>query len=349
MALSHENTNTTTNAIYRMYAQRNAKQAKRGYLGWSQIGKPCNRALWMSFRWAKQDSIDGRMARLFDTGHREEERVINDLRAIGCTVYAIDPNTGKQYGVSDHGGHFRGHLDLVALGLPEDPKTFTLVDVKTIKSKKFDQLLKDGMEKMYPEYAAQAHGYMGHQGLTQAMFIFVCKDDDRIHCELFAYDKAVFEKYSARALAIIQSQEPPQRISNDPSWYECKWCDYSAMCHGSAVPAPTCRSCAHATPEMDGDARWSCAKHKADLLFGNQLLGCESHVYIPALIGFAQVVDATDEHVVYEVNGRFFKNGTPPACYSSKEIHACQDKALLVEESKFINDMRQQFGAEIVG
>ena len=189
----------------------------------------------------------------------------------------------------------------------------------------------------------------GDDGCRRALYIAVNKDTDEIYTERVEYSKSTAQAIVDKAKAIIQSVEPPQRISNDASWYECKWCDYSAMCHGSAVPEPTCRSCVHATPEMDGDARWSCAKRKFNLSFDEQLRGCDTHRYIPSLLGFAHVVDATDEHVTYECNGRFFKNGTPPAGYSSKEIHACQDKALLVAESKFINDMRQKFGAEIVG
>lgn len=354
MALMPENINTTAHAIHNMYAERVAKQENRGYLGWSQIGKPCDRALWFSFRWAGKRAIPGRVARLFDTGHREEARVIEDLRAIGCTVFAFDPDTGKQYGVSSLGGHFKGHLDLVALGLPEAPKTYHLVDVKTIKTSKFNQLLKDGMEKMYPEYWAQAHGYMGHQQLERAMFIFVCKDDDRIHCERFNYDKAVFEKYTAKAEKIIQAVEPPIGISTDPTYYECKFCDYHALCHTAAVPAPNCRSCAHSTPELDGNARWSCGQHKVDIPDEQQRLGCDNHLYIPTLLVKTAVpVDGTDTSVTYQTaQGAQFTNGDPaidPTHISSVEIHAVQDKAVLgsVTDNDFLMSMRTQFDARM--
>ena len=355
MALMPENTNTTAHGIHNMYAERVAKQENRGDLGWSQIGKSCDRALWLSFRWAGKRAIPGRIARLFDTGHREEARVIDDLRAIGCTVYAFDPDTGKQYGVSSLGGHFKGHLDLVAIGLPEAPKTYHLVDVKTIKTSKFNQLLKDGMEKMYPEYWAQAHGYIGHQQLERAMFIFVCKDDDRIHCERFNYDKAVFDKYTARAEKIIKAVEPPIGISTDPTYYECKFCDHHALCHGTAVPAPTCRSCAFATPELDGDARWSCSRHKADIPDAQQRLGCSSHLFIPVLlVRTASTVDASDTSVTYRTDlGNQFTNGDPaqhPEHLSSAEIYAVQDKAILgsVANDAFLMEMRTKFDGRLV-
>jgi len=345
-------------AIYGHYKLVYGAEKPRGYLGASSIGKSCSRALWYGFRLSKQPSFDGRMYRLFQSGHLQEPRVVADLRAIGCTVYDLDPATGKQWAFSEPstGHHFKGNCDGVVLGVPQAPKAAHILEIKTSGTNAFAELKKHGVEKAKPEHFAQMMIYMhwtiaryGDDGCRRALYVCVNKDTDEIYTERIEYSKATAQAIVDKANAIIQAQEPPQRISNDASWYECKWCDYSAMCHGSAVPAPTCRSCAHASPEMDGDARWTCAKYKADLLFGNQLLGCDAHRYIPAVIGFAQAVDATDGHVVYEVNGRFFKNGTPPNGYSSKEIHACQDKALLVEESKFINDMRRNHGAEIVG
>ena len=351
MALLPENTNTTAHAIYRMHAERNAKQPPRGYLGWSQIGEPCKRQLWYSFRLSKKPNVEGRIARLFDTGHREEDRVIRELEGIGCKVYSIDPNTGGQYGVSSHGGHFKGHLDCVVLGLPEAPKTYHLVDVKTIKSKKFDQLLKDGMQKMYPKYWSQAHGYMGLQGLERAMFIFICKDDDRIHCERFPFDKATFERDMAKALEIINAAEPPARISNDASWFECKFCNFHSLCHGTDMPDVHCRSCAYASPDTDAqNARWVCSHHSKDLSPPDQLIGCDSHRFIPPLLAnFATPSDFQDGKVIYlmkDGSGQF-SNGD----LTSKEIAALHDKASLPNllNDTYIIGLREHFGAEVVG
>ena len=66
----------TVEAIYRVYetkAKRNAQE--REYLGLSAMGSDCDRAIWYSFRWAvPPEGHDGRMLRLFETGHREEAR-----------------------------------------------------------------------------------------------------------------------------------------------------------------------------------------------------------------------------------------------------------------------------------
>jgi len=345
-------------AIYAHYKSVYGAEKPRGYLGASSIGKSCSRALWYGFRLSKQPSFDGRMYRLLQSGHLQEPRVIADLRAIGCTVYDLDPATGKQWSFTEPstGHHFRGNADGVVLGVPQAPKSAHILEIKTSGTKAFAELQKHGVEQAKPEHFAQMMIYMhwtiaryGDDGCRRALYIAVNKDTDEIHTERIEYSKATAQAIVDKANAIIQAQEPPQRLSNDPSYYICKWCDYSDICHGSAVPAPTCRSCAHVTPEMDGDARWSCEKRKLNLSFDEQLRGCDAHRYIPAVIGFAKAVDTDGWSVVYELNGRFFKNGTPPHGYSSKEIHACQDKEFLAVNNQFINQMRHEHGAEIVG
>jgi PD-(D/E)XK nuclease superfamily len=294
--------NTTAAAIYALHEKRTNDEDPRGYLGWSSIGETCPRKLWLSFHWVEKDIFSGRVARLFNSGHREEDRVLQELRDIGCTVFDRDDN-GHQYACENVGGHLRGHLDAVVLGLPEGPQTPTLVDVKTIKSKLFDSLLKQGMQKQYPKYWAQAHGYMGEFNLTRAMFIFVCKDDDRIHCERFAYEPEVHAHYVERARQIIESPEPPPRIHNDPAWHECRFCQFHPHCHEKAVPLENCRTCAHSTPHFSGDASWVCEKYDTNLTFEHQRLACPSHRFIPILLEkHGTLANVEGDDVVYRLH-----------------------------------------------
>ncbi len=48
--------------------------------------------------------------------------------------------------------------------------------------------------------------------------------------------------------------------ANPPTLVNCAACFVMGK-----LPAVNCRTCAHATPELDGKARWSCASHKRDL------------------------------------------------------------------------------------
>lgn len=74
------------------YCDKKWKDENRTHLGFSMIGDECQRKLWYSFRWCKMPKPDPRIKRLFDRGHKEEDRFIDYLRGIGCTVEPFDPN-----------------------------------------------------------------------------------------------------------------------------------------------------------------------------------------------------------------------------------------------------------------
>jgi hypothetical protein len=340
----------TVTAIYTWHQKKNGEESKRAYLGWSELGSPCERALWYSFRMAGSKAFEGRMLRLFDTGHREEDRVLQELRAIGCDVWAKDPQTGQQFACQQFGGHLRGHLDAVVKGLPEAPKTPHLVDVKTANTKKLNELLKKGMKEVYPKYWMQAQGYMGQFSLTRAMYIFVCKDDDRLHTERFEFDESEYLRGLDKAERIIFSPEPPSRLSDDPAWFECKFCDHHDKCHGTQAPAVTCRTCLHATPTDDG--KWACERHDKWLSVDEQRAGCQSHRYIPALLHWADPIDADDKDnwVRYRLkSGGEFVNGQHPQGVESAEIQACTDKsALAMMQDDDVQALRADFGGRII-
>jgi hypothetical protein len=338
MAAIPQPSNTTGAAIHAHHAARVAAEKARDYLGWSALGDECERALWYGFRWVGAKQIDGRLARLFDTGHREEARLLDELRALGYEVWDRDER-GQQFGVSSVNGHLRGHADAVVLGLPEAPKTPHLVDVKTIKAKKFDELLKKGMRALYPKYIAQGLGYCGHMKLDRAAFIFVCKDDDRIHIERFEFDKAEFDKLEAKARRIVFAASPPLRLSDDPAWFACKFCDFHAVCHGDAVPAVNCRTCAYATPVEAGDAgEWRCELGSKKVSQPRDAHDC--HLFIPPLLSkLGEPIDGGENHVIYQAKtGAQFTNGPAPG-FSSIEIRkagpAVLDATMLAAKAAF--------------
>ena len=344
----------TAKAIYEWYERKSASEPGRTYLGWSELGEPCTRALWYSLRWASDKRFDGRMLRLFESGHLEEDRVLQNLRAIGCEVFSRDPQTGGQFGCSSHGGHLKGHLDAVVKGLPEAPKTPHLVDVKTCNSKKFSELLKHGMQKTYPRYWGQAQGYMGEFGLTRGMYIFICKDTDQIHTERFEFDAEEHKRLQAKSTTVIFSPEPPERISNDPAWFGCKFCDHRSTCHATQAPKINCRTCAHATANQSGG--WSCElQNIADLPIETQRAGCEEHRFIPGtLMHWAEPIDADAgaNWIKYRIRdtGKEFTNGRYPQHLHSQEIYDCEDKeALTYMQDEDMQQLRATFDAKVVG
>ena len=104
----------TREAIFTGY-EMDASEGFRTHLGASLIGKACERALWYDFRWTTKAKFPGRVLRLFETGHLAEARLVQNLRRTGATVLEVDPETGRQFRVQAHGGHFGGSLDGVAL------------------------------------------------------------------------------------------------------------------------------------------------------------------------------------------------------------------------------------------
>lgn len=336
----------TLDAIERA-VQAGADDGMRPHLGASQIGKPCERALWYGFRWSAPRQFDARMLRLFARGEREEEVFAALLEAIPAVrVVRIDPATERQY--SFRTGHFGGSMDGAVIGLPDAPLTWHVIEAKTFNAKTFAALVKSGVRKAKPEHWSQMQCYMAWTGIPRALYLAVCKDDDRLHLERIDFDREAAEALFAKAQRIIDAAEPPAGISERPDWYECKLCDYQDMCHWSDVPLPTCRSCAHVTPVADG--AWHCARHGKHLSEAEQKAACQSHRYIPALLkNFADVTDADTEanwiKYRHRVTGDEFINGLPPEGLQSIEIHACADKKALGDAS--VQKWRKECGGRI--
>lgn len=268
---------TTPETIRRIYAhyQTKRKNEHRPHLGGSQIGRECERALWYQFRWAWTPQFEGRMLRLFETGDREEDRIVRNLRDIGVTVWDRDPDTGKQVRFEACGGHFALSLDGVGEGFAESSKPHTL-EFKTMNTKNFRGLKNNGLEKANPVYWAQCQVGMHLAGLERCYFFAVCKETDEIYGERIKYDAAEGMQLIAKAERIVFAALPPSRISDDPSDWRCKFCPYLAVCHGPKFPEVNCRTCAHVTPERDGT--WSCANgHKVDG-------PCTDHLFNPHML-----------------------------------------------------------------
>ena len=125
MNLEDHTTPATIQAIYAHYKAKR-KNGHRPHLGGSQIGNECARALWYQFRHADQGVFDGRKLRLFETGDREESRLVENLRAVGVTVWDRDPDTGGQVRFTACAGHFALSLDGVGEGFAESAAAHTL-------------------------------------------------------------------------------------------------------------------------------------------------------------------------------------------------------------------------------
>jgi hypothetical protein len=241
------------------------KNELRPHLGASILGEPCARKIWYLFRWAPNLGFEGRILRLFRRGAKEEDDVVADLLRIGCKV------EGRQRRV-DFGDFVSGSIDGIVHGVPQAPSAPHLLEIKTHNKKSFDALYREGVQKSKPVHFAQMQAYMLGLGLERALYFAVCKDDDRIYTERVKLDQAGALDLVQRAKDVARSTTPPRRISENPSWYECKFCSVYAICHQGEAPRKSCRTCEHGEPKYPG---WYCRHHGADIPREVEVKGCE--------------------------------------------------------------------------
>jgi len=280
-------------------AYRQEDSPFRNHMGASGIGHECARHIWYNFHWIAAKAFSGRMLRLFNRGHMEEARIIALMLAAGLEVIQQDAN-GKQYKISDYGGHYSGSGDGMAGRVPDLPLgAYCLTEFKTHAKKSFDELAgKDwqkveeaiqagvepppftgkGLREAKPMHYVQMQQYMSKFGLQYGLYVAVCKDNDLMYMEVIELDVENANQYTARAIALIRSQQPPERISSSPSWFTCKMCDYRPQCHMRAPALKNCRTCAFSDPAEDGN--WYCMLNQtAPVVLDKaaQLAGCNQY------------------------------------------------------------------------
>ena len=250
-------TGEISKAIDQVYADAQGSSF-RAHLGASVLGHACARKVWYDFRWAHNVLHTGRILRLWERGHREEEQFIRCLRRIGFEVSDVDQDTGKQPVFSDHNGHFGGSRDALIwtegnlFGLKGDG----LSEFKTYGDKYFNQLKAKGVLTYSLSHFVQMQIYMHYFNLKWALYLAVNKNTDELYDEIILYAEEVALRYVDRAKAIIESQEAPPKIHDSESWWMCRMCDYRSVCHRGTTPDKNCRSCVFAQPVEDG--KWRC-------------------------------------------------------------------------------------------
>ena len=220
-------------AIYNACADQKNKEARRGYLGMSSIGRPCARELWLNFKGARGSLIDGRTARIFANGHAVEDRVIADLRLAG---YEID---GAQTAFSDFDGKFKGHCDGIIYGITKQPH---ILEIKSANKASFEKFQAKGI-KAKPEYFAQVQCYMGYAGLERALFVVECKDNQALYVERVYFSQIDFAALKNRAHKIITAIEAPPKNES-----ACWFCNFKYVCDNPILPKQPqndCTNCRH--------------------------------------------------------------------------------------------------------
>ena len=300
---------TMVDLIYDDYAKAN-NEPPRGYLGMSGFATDCDRALWYGFRWAvDKEKFSGRLLRLFQTGHREEARMIEDLKRIGIEIEERDPATGEQWALRDSTGHMRGHMDGVAVDIPGVGRA--VLEFKTHNETSFKSLVTGGVKASKPGHLRQLMLYMHFSGIPKGFYLAHSKNSDELYGEIIDYDPAVGQALERRGQRVVQAQNPPARLFEDPTSkaaYVCKMCNAFSVCHKGQFAKRNCRTCLHSTPIAEGE--FHCAKFDEKPSREFQAEGCVAHRYIPSLVP-GKLKSATNEFkITYELtSGGTFIDG----------------------------------------
>jgi hypothetical protein len=324
---------------------RKTTDTQRGHMGGSILGHKCERYLWLMFRWSFQENFSGRMRRLFRRGHLEERTIVSDLRAIGIDIR----NVGDHQSKVDFGCHVSGSVDgIIYGGVPNFETTKMLAEFKTHNKRSFDAVARKGVQETKPMHYAQMQVYMLGTKIHKALYVAVCKDNDEMYTEIIDFDEPFAERLLNKGKFVTLANEAPPKISDDPSWFTCKMCPASAMCHNKQpTKQVNCRTCAHSTPKEDGT--WDCDRFEsAGIPEEFQRKGCPAHVLHPDVVPWPRIESSTPVEAVYEINGKFIRNGEGDAnTFTSVELVSNTDAC--VNQDPEIMKIRTEFNGEITG
>jgi hypothetical protein len=214
-----------------------ARQSVRHYLGASRLGVACERALQYEFAQAPVDygrDVQGRILRIFERGHVNEECMVGWLRDAGFDLRTHKAD-GEQFGFSVADGRLQGHIDGVFVGGPEGFAYPAIWENKCLGSKSWRDLEKNRLAISKPVYAAQVALYQAYLELHEhpAIFTAVNADTMEIYVELVPFDAALAQRMSDRAVKVITATEAAEllpRAFADQTHFECRMCAWQDRC-----------------------------------------------------------------------------------------------------------------------
>jgi hypothetical protein len=206
------------------------EQSERQYLGASAIGSECLRKV--QYDWWCRPVHMSQTRDIFARGHFFEELSRQHLLRAGFTFAP-----SELLSFSAAGGLFRGHADGILMSGPELPEAGfpCLWEHKCLGDKGWRSLERDGLEKAYPQYAAQVSLYQAYLDVTEHPAIFTAVNGNtctRLH--LFVpFNAEQAQVSSDRAVAVIEATHAGEllpRAYDDPANWRCKACGHGERC-----------------------------------------------------------------------------------------------------------------------
>jgi hypothetical protein len=333
---------------------------KRNYLGMSEIGEDCWRMLWYRFRNVLTEHLTLKSILAIEDGYKQEDIMADRLRKVpGVVLETINPDTGDQFAFKLFGGHFRGHCDGRIKGILEAPKTPHVWENKAVKLEKFKKLKdliltvgeKSALEKWDSTYFAQAQIYMDSEKFTRHYLTVEAPGGrDYTSCRT-EYNGRVALALKAKAEAIIKADRPPQRLSENRTFYKCGWCRMKEICFDNKVPDVNCRTCAFSEPVLNdktNEGTWHCFKKSTNFIGSG--VTCDEHLFLNTLVPF-KTIDADSSkpapnwikygldsgETFYNVNSKA-KKIPSSTCLTSSQIFEKEYFELCFSEEKVNNE-----------
>ena len=154
----------------------------------------------------------------------------------GFAIKTVGPD-GQQFGFSVAGGRIAGHIDGAIIAGPDGFGPFPrLWENKVLGAKGWNKLDREKLQKAYPVYYAQCQIYMAYMQLSDnpALFTALNADTMEIYAESVEFDPQAAQAVSDKGVRVLKACDAGEllpRLSDDPSWYECKFCPYCQRCH----------------------------------------------------------------------------------------------------------------------
>lgn len=199
------------------------KDERRQYIGASQIGHKCDRAIWYAFNGFEKECDSVKMQKVYDAGRIFENLILDYIIAGGIIVEGIERACEDE-----EIPMFRGHMDGVLMLPNQDP---IVLELKTSKASSFARFVQHGLMAWAPQYYDQLQSYMGMTGYKNGVLVAINKDSSELHEEWVKFDEIHYASIKEKVKRIINASETPEKINRSPLFYVCQMCNFRRVCH----------------------------------------------------------------------------------------------------------------------
>ncbi len=205
---------------------RHRAQPPRRYVSASGLGRECLRQIQYDYLAVPKDlEFEPGTLRIFEAGHQGEDVVSRWLRTAGFDL-RTNRKGGHQFGFSLLAGRFKGHIDGCLVSGPAPIAYPALWENKALGAAPWKEMVKSGVAEARPIYAAQVAVYQAYLELPNpALFTALNRDTWELHCELVAFDAALSQAMSDRAVLVVRASEAQEllpRAVGNPSSVVCR-------------------------------------------------------------------------------------------------------------------------------